>query len=82
MKQPRKLKVHGTTTPYSPIKLVWGQIKSSNPTFILRVTSHTTLRARDHYASTTLIGREGATGPSSLHTMLEGPMEYVNARWM
>ena len=24
----------------------------------------------------------GGAGPSSLHTVLEGPTEYVNARWM
>ena len=29
-----------------------------------------------------LIGGKGGAGPSSLHTTLEGPMEYVNARWM
>jgi hypothetical protein len=28
-----------------------------------------------------LIKTRGAS-PSLLHTMLEGPMEYVNARWM
>ena len=40
------------------------------------------LRARDHYTSNTLIGGKGGAGPSSLHTTLEGPMEYVNARWV
>ena len=40
------------------------------------------LRARDHYTPSTVIGRKGGAGPSSLHTMLEGPTEYVNARWM
>ena len=40
------------------------------------------LRARDHYTSSILIGRKGGAGPSSLHTTLEGPTEYVNARWM
>ena len=40
------------------------------------------LRARDHYTSSTLIGGKGRAGPSSLHTTLEGPTEYVNARWM
>ena len=40
------------------------------------------LRARDHYTSSTLVGGKGGAGPSSLHTMLEGPMEYVNARWI
>src|ERR1700738_3936971 len=48
----------------------------------LRATSHTRLRAHDHYTSSTLIGGKGRVGPSSLHTTLEGPMEYVNARWM
>ena len=37
------------------------------------------LRARDHYISSTLIGGKVRAGPSSLHTMLEGPQEYVNA---
>jgi hypothetical protein len=46
----------------------------------LRATSHTRLRSRDHYTSSTLIGGKGGAGPSSLHTTLEGPMEYVNAR--
>ena len=40
------------------------------------------LRARDHYTFGTLIGEQGGAGPSSLHTLLEGPTEYVNARWM
>ena len=40
------------------------------------------LRVRDHYTSSTLIGGKHSAGPSSLHTRLEGPMEYVNARWM
>jgi hypothetical protein len=48
----------------------------------LRATSHTRLRARDHYTSSTLIGGKGRAGPSSLHIVLEGPMEYVNARRM
>ena len=29
-----------------------------------------------------LIVGKGGAGPSSLHTTLEGPTEYVNARWM
>ena len=48
----------------------------------LRATSHMRLRARDHYTSSTLIGGQGKAGPRSFHTMLEGPTEYVNARWM
>ena len=48
----------------------------------LRVASHTRLSARDHYTSSTLNGGKGGAGPSSLHTTLVGPTEYVNARWM
>jgi hypothetical protein len=50
--------------------------------WIPRATSHTRLRARDHYTSGTLIGGKGGAGPSLLHTMLEEPQEYVNARRM
>jgi hypothetical protein len=49
---------------------------------VVRTTSHMRLDARDHYTSSTLIGGKGGAGPSSLHTMLEGPTEYANARWM
>jgi hypothetical protein len=45
-------------------------------------TRVTGLRAPDQYTSNTLIGGKGGDGPSSLHTMLEGPIEYVKARWM
>jgi len=48
----------------------------------VRVTSHMRLRTRDPYTSSTLIGGKGGAGPSLLHTTLEGPTEYVNARWM
>ena len=49
----------------------------------LRATSHARLlRAHDHHTSSTLICGKGGAGPSSLHTKLEGPTEYVNARWM
>ena len=51
------------------------------PTLPLRATSHTRLRARDHYTSSTLIGGKGGAGPSSLHATLEGPTEYVNEGW-
>jgi hypothetical protein len=47
-----------------------------------RATFHTRLRARDHSTSSTLIGGKGRASSSSLHTMLEGPTEYVNARWV
>jgi hypothetical protein len=40
----------------------------------MRATSHTRLRARGRYTSSTLIGVKGGAGPSSLHTMLEGPV--------
>jgi len=48
----------------------------------LRITSHKRLRTCDHYTLVTLIGGKDGAGPSSLHTTLEGPMEYVNARRM
>jgi hypothetical protein len=49
---------------------------------LVRATSHTRLRARDQYTSSTPIGGEGGAGPSLVHPTLEGPMDYVNARWM
>ena len=49
---------------------------------MLTVTSHMTLRAHDHYISSTLIGGKGKASPSSLPTILEGPLEYMNARRM
>ena len=47
---------------------------------VRRVTSHTRLRARDHCTSSSHIGGKRGASPSLLHTMLEGAMEYVNAR--
>jgi hypothetical protein len=67
--------------PEQPIELLF----SKNWTWVktwVRATSHTNLRACDDYTSSTLIGGKGGAGPSSLHTMLEGPTEYVTARWM
>ena len=43
----------------------------------LKATSHTRLRARDHYTSSTLIRGKGGAGPSSLHTTLEEPTEHI-----
>ena len=40
------------------------------------------LHTRDHFTSTIVIGGKGKVGPSLLHTILEGPMEYMTARWM
>ena len=51
-------------------------------TICLRATSHTRLGARDYDTSCTLIGGKGGASPSSLHATLEGPTEYVSARWM
>jgi hypothetical protein len=48
----------------------------------LRATSYMRLRARDLCISTSLMGGKDGAGPSSLHIPLEGPTEYVNARWM
>jgi hypothetical protein len=39
----------------------------------LWASSHIRLDARDHCTSSTLIGGKGRVGPSSLHTMLDGP---------
>jgi hypothetical protein len=44
----------------------------------LGATSHMRLRVRDHYISSILIGGKGGAGPSSLHTTLEGPIEYIS----
>ena len=59
---------------------IWRALKTS----ILNIVanSHTRLRAHDHCTLSTLIGEKGGAGPSSLDTMLQGPLEYVNARWM
>ena len=35
-----------------------------------------------NYTSSALIGGEGRAGPSSLHTTLEGPTEYIRERKM
>ena len=43
----------------------------------LKATSHTRLRARDRYTSSTLVGGKGRARPCSLHTTLEGPMDGV-----
>jgi hypothetical protein len=37
--------------------------------------SHTSLRARDHGTSSTLIGGKGGAGPRSLYATLEGSTE-------
>ena len=55
---------------------------SNLETLGFRATSWTRMRARDHCTSSTLIGRKSKARPSSLHTTLEGPTEYVNARWI
>ena len=43
---------------------------------------HMRLRAHDRDTSSTLIGGKRRSSTSSLHTTLEGPTWYVNARWM
>jgi len=47
---------------------------------LVRATSHTRLRALVHCTSSTLIGGKGGVNPRLLHTTLEGPIEYMNAR--
>ena len=44
---------------------------------LLRATSQTRLRTRVHFTLSTLIGGKGRADPSSLHTTLEGPAEWV-----
>jgi hypothetical protein len=48
---------------------------------LIRATSHTRLRGHDQYTSSPLIGGKGGAGPSSLHTMREGPI-YGVYKWM
>ena len=48
----------------------------------VRIASHKKLRACEHCTSIILIGEKGGAGSSLLDTTLEGPMEYMNARWM
>ena len=61
---------------YGVFFMILFETKGQKPTPIeLRATSHTRLRARDQYTSSTLIGGKGRAGPSSLHTTLEGPTE-------
>jgi hypothetical protein len=57
-------------------------VQKSSRTLLLRGRLNTRLRAHDHYTASTLIGGKGGAGPSSFHATLEGPTEYVNARWM
>ena len=61
-------------------KICWSRMLA--PHLTLTATSYTRLRAHGHCNSSTLIGGKGGAGPSLLHTMLEGPTKYVNARWM
>jgi hypothetical protein len=56
--------------------------KLSEESIYTRATSHTRLRARDHYTSSTLIGVKNGAGRSLFRTTIEGPTEHVNARWM
>jgi hypothetical protein len=41
----------------------------------LSATSYMRPRAGDYYTSSIITGGKGGAGPSSFHTMLEGPME-------
>ena len=69
-------KVHGRVCGYLGTMLkVVGRLG-------IRATSHSRLIAHDHYITSTLIGGKGGVAPSSFHTTLERPTEYVNARWL
>ena len=56
---------------------IWHNYRKAAACDILWATSHTRVRARDHYTTTTLIGGEGGAGPILLHTTLEGPMQDI-----
>ena len=59
----------------SKSNVVWNSQKLNMWGFhiLLRATSHTRLRTRDHCTSSTLIGGKGRASPSLLHTTLVGP---------
>ena len=64
--------------------LLWDVVRFSvkGAIGLVRATSRPRPIARDHHTSSALIGGKGGGGPSLLHTMLEGPKEYVkDARW-
>ena len=52
--------------------------QQKNSVHKLRATSHMRPRAHDHDTLSTMIGGKGRANPSSPHTILEGPMEYVS----
>ena len=60
-------------TIVAPDPLQW-RVFQSDTWVALRATSHTRLRARDYYTSSTLVGGKGGAGLSLLHTTFEGPM--------
>jgi hypothetical protein len=68
---------HKAHTPYSPV-----YTSASMSIVTIRATSHTRLRARDHYTSSIVIDGKCEANPSLLHTTFEGQTEYVNAIWM
>ena len=53
--------------------VAWGQFECNS-----KAKGHFTheTESPSHYSSSTLIGGKGGASSSSLHTMLEGPMEY------
>ena len=62
------------TFVYSQQLYLWSN-EQGEPT--VRATSHTRLRARDHSLQALPLVENGGVGPSSLHTVLEGPKEGV-----
>ena len=68
--------------PMRALRMQWSWAFNLVCEVALRATSHTGLGAPHHYTANIVIGGKGRAGPSSLHTTLEGPTEYVNARWM
>ena len=74
----RVISVRGAPAPSDKMSTQTLRVLYSESPRILRATSHTSLRARDYYTSSTLIGAKGRAGPTS--PILEGPTEDVNAR--
>ena len=55
---------------YTNLNVTWSYLETRRKGRNLRATSHTRLRACDHYISSTLIGGKCGAGPSSLYPTL------------
>jgi hypothetical protein len=65
------ISILGTTPNHMPLNYRCPSKRNGRLRVVyLRATSHTRLRTRDRYTSSTIIDGEGGSGPSSLHTTL------------